>query len=135
MAQPLTAAWFEEFADQLESDSSFTTEMRHFDGSIRLDVGDRTVWMKIYRGQILEVLPEESEFGSTFAISGPLDEWERLLTQERNPFGEQQTLGLLQISGNALESTRMIDGINAMVRVLRDETSDDVSLTTGGDGQ
>ncbi|WP_227134730.1 hypothetical protein [Halorubellus salinus] len=133
MTQPLTADWFREFASELEDDESFTTEMRHFDGSVRLDVGDDTVWMKIYRGQILEVLAEEAEFGSTFAISGPAEEWERLLTQERNPFGEQQTLGLLQFSGNVLESTRMVDGINAMVRVLRAQTDDEVALTAGGD--
>jgi hypothetical protein len=129
----MTADWFREFASQLEEDESFTTEMRHFDGSIRLDVGDDTIWMKIYRGQILEVLDQESEFGTTFAISGPPDEWERLLTQERNPFGEQQTLGMLQFSGNVIESTRMVDGVNAMVQVLREATDGEVTLTAGGE--
>lgn len=107
--------------------------MRHFDGSIRLEVGSRTVWMKIYRGQFIEILDEEAEFGTTFTLSGPSEEWERLLTEDKNPFGEQQTLGLITISGNVLESTRLIDGLNALVDCLREITDEDVTITQGGD--
>jgi len=127
-----TVEWFRQFAQTLEDDESFQKTMRRFDGSIKLEIGDQTVWMKVYRGQILEVLGQEAEFGSTFTIAGPSEEWERLLTEDHNPFGEQQTLGLITISGNVLESNRLIDGINAMVDCLRAQTDNDVAIASGG---
>lgn len=120
--------WFRDFSDELESDSEFQQSMRHFDGAIRLEIGEDVVWMKIYRGQILEVSPQEAEFGSTFSIEAPPSEWERLLTEEKNPFGEQQTLGKIAIGGNALEATRVNGGLNVMVEHLRDATPDTLSL-------
>lgn len=124
--------WFSEFSEELEEDESFRTAMRHFDGSIKLEVGNQTIWMKIYRGRILEVLDQEAEFGSTFTIAGPPEQWERLLTEDRNPFGEQQTLGLIEISGNVLEATRLTDGLNAMVGCLRTQSADEVAVAAGG---
>jgi len=125
------ADWFRSFGDELESDEEFQQSMRHFDGSIRLDIGEDVVWMKIYRGRILEVADQEAEFGSTFSIEAPLSEWERLLTAEKNPFGEQQTLGKIAIGGNALEATRVTNGLNVLVENLRAATPD--TLTVGGE--
>lgn len=122
------ADWFRSFGDELESDEEFQQSMRHFDGSIRLDIGEDVVWMKIYRGRIIEVADQEAEFGSTFSIGAPLSEWERLLTAEKNPFGEQQTLGKIAIGGNALEATRVTDGLNVLVEDLRAATPDTLSL-------
>ncbi|MFC7157683.1 hypothetical protein ACFQPA_19840 [Halomarina halobia] len=124
--------WFREFTEVLEDDPEFRQSMRHFDGSIRLEVGDQTIWMKIYRGRVIEVLDQEAEFGTTFTISGPSEEWERLLTADHNPFGEQQTLGKLVFSGNVLESTRLIDGINALVDCLRLQAGSDIVIASGG---
>lgn len=124
--------WFQEFINYLEENESFQSVMSHFDGAIKLKVGEEVIWMKIYRGKVLEVLDIEAEFGSTFAITGPPREWERLLTMERNPFGEQLMAGLININGNFLEAIRVIDGVNALLESLREKTSKNISLTSGG---
>lgn len=118
--------WFRSFCDTLETDEQFRRAMARFDGSIKLEVGDDVIWMKLYRGRVLEVLGQEAEFGSTFTVSGSPEQWTRLLTEDRNPFGEQQTLGKIEFRGNVLEATRMKDGLNVLVDRLRAETPDEI---------
>lgn len=131
MAEFPAVEWFRSFGETLEDDDRFRRAMARFDGSLKLEIGDDVVWMKLYRGRVLEVLGQEAEFGSTFTIAGPVEQWDRLLTEERNPFGEQQTLGKLEFRGNVLEATRMNDGLNVLVEHLRAETPDAVDLTEG----
>lgn len=121
-------SWFREFSEDLEGNGEFQKTMRHFDGSIRFDFGEDVIWMKIYRGQVLEVADQEAEFGSTFSLEASPTEWERLLTAQKNPFGEQQTLGKITIGGNALEATRVNGGLNVFVEQLREATPDDLSI-------
>jgi hypothetical protein len=123
-----SAEWFRSFSETLEADEAFRRSMARFDGSIKLEVGESVVWMKLYRGRVIEVLDEEAEFGSTFTVAGPTEQWERLLTEDRNPFGEQQTLGKIEFRGDVLEATRVTDGLNLLVEHLRAETPDTVAL-------
>lgn len=131
MADFPSVDWFRSFGETLEDDDQFRQAMARFDGSIKLEIGDDTVWMKLYRGRVLEVLEQEAEFGSTFTVAGPPEQWVRLLTEERNPFGEQQTLGKIEFRGNVLEATRLTDGLNVLVEHLREETPDTVDLAEG----
>jgi putative sterol carrier protein len=128
MASFPSAEWFRSFSETLEEDGDFQRAMARFDGSIKFEIGNDTVWIKFYRGNVLEVLGQEAEFGSTFTVAGPTQEWIRLLTEDRNPFGEQQTLGKIEFRGNALEATRITDGLNILVDHLRAETSDTLKL-------
>ncbi|MDS0476963.1 hypothetical protein NDO75_18490 [Natrinema sp. 1APR25-10V2] len=123
-----SAEWFRSFAETLEADEEFRRAMSRFDGSIKLEVGDEVVWMKLYRGEVIEILGQEAEFGSTFTVAGSTDQWMRLLTEDRNPFGEQQTLGKIEFRGDVLEATRVTDGLNLLVEHLRAETPDTVDL-------
>jgi len=120
----LTAEWFKHYREAIEKDESFKKSMRYFDGAVIFQSEEVETWVKIYRGELIEILDHEPPFGATFRIQGDQETWERLLTQrERNPFGEQLTNDDIKLSGNVLESTRVMDGINALVSTLREETS------------
>lgn len=123
MTELLSADWFRQHRGAIEQDEGFQLAMRYFDDSMLFQCEDTTTWLKVYRGEILEVLDHEPPLGSTFRLHAERPAWRRLFTApERNPFGEQLTTGAVTIRGNTLESTRAMDGINAMIDVIRAET-------------
>lgn len=124
MTEILTAEWFREHRDAIETDETFRTAMRYFDGAMLFEGDSTTAWLKVYRGDVIEVLDHEPPLGSTFRLSADEAAWRRLFGEsERNPFGEQLTTGAVTISGNTLESTRAMDGINAMIDAIRAQTA------------
>ena len=132
MTKLLTADWFREHRDTIEADEQFRAAMRYFDGSMLFQGPDTTTWLKVYRGDVIEVLDHEPPLGSTFRLSADRAAWERLFTDaSRNPFGEQLTVDKVTIAGSTLEATRAIDGLNAMIDAIRAETATDAD--SGGD--
>lgn len=55
-------------------------------------------------------------------------EWNRLLTADQNPFGEQQFPREIELGGNVLKATRTTDGLNIMVEYLWVETPQTADL-------
>ncbi len=73
----------ERFLEALAGDPEFEQETRWFDGSILLGYGEQSLWLKIYRGKVIDTLEFTPVFGYTFKISGPVSAWEKLGSKER----------------------------------------------------
>lgn len=73
----------ERFVQALADDPEFAREARWFDGSILLGYGDQILWLKIYRGAVIETLEFVPAFGYTFKLSGSVEAWEMLGSGER----------------------------------------------------
>lgn|SRR5690606_4159590 len=57
--------------------------MRWFDGSILVGRGAQALWLKIYRGKVIDTLEFTPVFGYTFKIAGSASAWEMLARDER----------------------------------------------------
>jgi hypothetical protein len=73
----------ERFLEALAADPEFEAEARWFDGSILIGVGDQQLWLKIYRGKVIDTLEFVPVFGYTFKLSGSEAAWEMLGSGER----------------------------------------------------
>jgi len=71
------------FLEALAADPEFEAEARWFDGSILIGVDTEIVWLKVYRGKVIDVLEFVPVFGYTFKLSGSAAAWEMLGNGER----------------------------------------------------
>jgi hypothetical protein len=71
------------FLEALAADPEFEAEARWFDGSILIGVDTEIVWLKVYRGKVIDVLEFVPVFGYTFKLSGAAAAWEMLGSGER----------------------------------------------------
>ena len=71
------------FLEALAADPEFEAEARWFDGSILIGVDTEIVWLKVYRGKVIDVLEFVPVFGYTFKLSGLAAAWEMLGNGER----------------------------------------------------
>ena len=76
-------AFQERFREALAGDPEFEAEARWFDGSILIGVGPEALWLKVYRGKVIDVLEFVPVFGYTFKLSGSVAAWEMLGSGER----------------------------------------------------
>jgi hypothetical protein len=76
-------AFQERFLAALADDETFAHEARWFDGSILVEVGAQRLWLKVYRGAVIDVLEFIPVFGYTFKLAGSVDAWTMLGTGER----------------------------------------------------
>jgi hypothetical protein len=72
-----------QFIEAVGSDAEFELEARWFDGSILLSIDAEDLWLKIYRGRIIDTLEYVPVFGYTFKVSGSAHAWEMLGIGER----------------------------------------------------
>ncbi|WP_187369423.1 hypothetical protein [Baekduia soli] len=69
--------------EALHADEEFVAEARWFDGSILIEAGAQRLWLKVYRGRVIEVFDFIPVFGYTFKLSGSPEAWTMLGTGER----------------------------------------------------
>lgn len=116
----------ERFLEALAADPEFEQEARWFDGSILVEVGAEPIWLKVYRGKVIDTLEFTPVFGYTFKLSGAPETWALLGSGERT-FTDLVSAGsryaesieeieaggggyrppLLAIEGNGVEAGRM----------------------------
>lgn len=118
-------SWLSDTVASANSDQRFATATEHFDGSIALEIGDETAWLKIYRGECIDTESYVPQFGATFRIVGPIEPWQRLAAGETS-FSEELYRATIQTKGNKLEANRLRDGLELFVRHLRQVTPDDI---------
>lgn len=71
------------FLEALAADPEFEAEARWFDGSILIVAGGEQLWLKVYRGKVIDTLEFVPVFGYTFKLSGSDAAWEMLGSGER----------------------------------------------------
>lgn len=83
MGDIASGSFRERLVHALNEHEGFRTETRWFDGSILLDLDGARLWMKVYRGRVLEALDEVPPFGFTFVLAGARESWEALVSGRR----------------------------------------------------
>lgn len=132
----------ERLREALNADEEFALESRWFDGSILLEAGAERVWLKVYRGQVIDHLEFVPAFGYTFKLTGSEEAW-RMLAEGERTFTDLATPGSrhcdtveeieaggggyrppeLAIEGNGLEAGRMHLAILRLATVLATVTT------------
>src|ERR1700683_5596533 len=81
-------AFQDRFVSALNAPPGFNAQAQWFDGSVLLEVGADLLWLKVYKGKVIDHQPAASPFGYTFKFSGGEAAW-KLLTG-----GQRQWSGL-----------------------------------------
>lgn len=135
-------AFAKQLTEALNEAEEFVAESRWFDGSILLESGADRLWLKVYRGQVIDHLEYVPPFGYTFKVSASPEAW-RLLHSGERTFTDLATPGSrhcasleeiaagaggyrapeIAIEGNGFEAGRMHLAILALTRVLTDVTN------------
>lgn len=130
------AAFQRRFLKALNANAEFNTQAQWFDGSVLLEVDDDRLWLKIYRGKVIDHETAVPAFGYTFKFSGPESAWKQLISGKRmwadltypgkRSFEDDpklKRLGALDVSirteGNLLESMRMTEAMFQLAYTLK----------------
>ena len=125
------------FIDALNANEDFNTQAQAFDGSILLQVDSDQLWLKIYKGRVIDHATAAPVFGYTFKLSGAERAWNLLLYGKRRwadltfpgtrYFGndpELKTVGQAHVEiateGNLLEAARLTEATFILAYALRD---------------
>jgi putative sterol carrier protein len=129
-------AMCEKIIQELNKNSQFSAQTEAFDGSIQLEIGDCMLWLKIYKGAVIDFAAEPSIFGYTFKITGSEKSWEYLFTGARRwadltfpgkrDFSDDPELSRLgemsseiSIQGNLLEAGRLTEAVFELAYTVR----------------
>lgn len=102
--------FFERVAEAAAGDAVFRAGTEHFDGSVLLEIGDFTVWMKWYRGGIIDMHEGADLLGYTFALRAPRETWTGIWELPRTsyrPWARFFNYGDIVTDGNVVEATRV----------------------------
>lgn len=130
-------AFQERFVSALNAHPSFNEQAQWFDGSVLLEVGTDLLWLKVYKGKVIDHQPAVPPFGYTFKFSGSEGSWKLLVSGQRlwadltfpgkRYFDDDPALataGTLHVEirteGNLLEAARLTEAMFQMAYVLRD---------------
>jgi hypothetical protein len=125
------------FVEALNANEAFKTQAMAFDGSVLLQVDDDNLWLKIYKGQVIDHEPAASAFGYTFKFRGSAAAWQLLLDGKRRwadltypgtrYFADDpqlETVGQHHVEiateGNLLEAARLTEAMFLLAYTLRD---------------
>ncbi|MGH8012245.1 MAG: hypothetical protein ACREQ4_07095 [Candidatus Binataceae bacterium] len=131
------AAFQRRLVDRLNASREFNQQAQWFDGSVLLEAGADQLWLKIYKGRIIDHQASVPPFGYTFKISGPERSWRLLIDGERlwadlitpgkRHFDDDPTLSgagpvppELRTEGNLLEAGRLTEAIYQLAYILRE---------------
>jgi len=134
------AALQKTLVERLNTNEAFQTQAAVFDGSVLLEVDDDKLWLKIYRGQVIDHDAQVPAFGYTFKFSGPEEHWQYLLSGRKTwadltfpgkrYFDDDpglSRLGELSVDiateGNLLEAGRLTEAMFELAYTLRDVAS------------
>lgn len=123
MSGLLNPGWRDELVKRLNSSSDFHSASLWFDGSVLLEMGGESAWLKIYAGRVIDVQNKASPFGFSFALRAPERVWAELLRNPRNMILSFTGSGRISVEGNQLEFMRLtktvvtlVDGMRALVQ-------------------
>lgn len=130
------AALQQRFVDALNANEAFATQAAVFDGAIQIEVDDDCLWLKVYKGRVIDHQASPSPFGCTFKLRGSAAAWQLLLSGERlwadltypgkRRFDDDPTLARagelsvdIRIEGNLIEAGRLTEATFELAYTLR----------------
>lgn len=127
----------ERFVKALNANANFREQSAVFDGSVLLEVDADRLWLKIYKGRVIDQQTEVPPFGYTFKFAGTEQAWKMLLSGERlwadltfpgkryfkddpklTRVGEMRAE--IQTEGNLLEAGRLTEAMFLLAYTLKD---------------
>ena len=128
------------FVEALNKNDAFRTQALAFDGSVLLEVDEDRLWLKIYKGEVIDSDTEVPVFGYTFKFCGPEANWRYLLDGTKlwadltfpgkRYFDDDPNLervGEMSVDitteGNLLEAGRLTEAMFELAYTLRDVAS------------
>lgn len=128
--------WLSQFAEELNSDADWTAAARYFDGRIQFKHDSGFSTLAVLAGKVVAVFPEGSPLGADIVVSGPDDEWQRVLDGKIDWFEALSPgLGKLELEGNVVEAWQYVDvmarAFDAMKRVGKPKEEGSVSWSPG----
>lgn len=130
-------AFQEKLVQALNANSLFNEQALRFDGSVLLEVGADRLWLKIYKGKVIDHQTAVPAFGYTFKFSGSEASWRLLVDGKRlwadltypgtryfDDDPELKTVGAFHVDiateGNLLEAGRLTEAMFHLAYTLRD---------------
>lgn len=130
-------AFQERFVSALNAHPGFNEQAQWFDGSVLLEAGADLLWLKIYKGKVIDHQSAVPAFGYTFKFSGSEASWKLLASGQRlwsdltypgkRYFDDDPALATagamhveIRTEGNLLEAGRLTEAMFQMAYVLRD---------------
>ncbi|MGE0858415.1 MAG: hypothetical protein AB7I01_04100 [Gammaproteobacteria bacterium] len=124
------------FVDALNANPRFATQARAFDGAVQIEVDADCLWLKIYKGRVIDHQAAPSIFGYTFKLRGAEAAWRDLVSGKRlwadltfpgkRDFSDDPDLtrvGELSVAiateGNLLEAGRLTEAMFELAYTLR----------------
>ena len=128
------------FIDALNQNDAFRTQALAFDGSVLIEVDEDRLWLKIYKGEVIDSDCAVPVFGYTFKFAGPEKNWRYLLDGTKlwadltfpgkryfDDDPDLQRVGELSVDiateGNLLEAGRLTEAMFELAYTLRDVAS------------
>jgi hypothetical protein len=106
------------FTEMLNTNSDFAQSGKFFDGSIQLNIGQETFWIKAFMGSAIYITHEPPPFGFTFAVKGSVEDWRFAIAGSKNRFREALITHRLCVEGNQIEFTRVGKAVHGLSDVL-----------------
>ncbi|MGB1883500.1 MAG: hypothetical protein ACPHUF_06320 [Gammaproteobacteria bacterium] len=126
----------EKLVSALNKNESFGTQAAVFDGSIQIEVDKDCLWLKVYKGKVIDHQAGPSPFGYTFKLAGSEQSWNYLLSGARKwadltfpgkrYFDDDPTLSRvgeleteISIEGNLVEAGRLTEATFELAYTLK----------------
>lgn len=110
--------FFERVRAATAADPAFRRGTEFFDGAVLLEIGDFAVWMKWYRGDIVDLHEGADLLGYTFALRAPLETWRGIWELPRTalkPWARLFNYGEIATEGDAVAAGRVLGGTFALI--------------------
>jgi hypothetical protein len=115
--------FFEAIRDALNNDPEFARATRLFDGSVLLNIGKQSIWMKWYRGQVIDLHEGIDLLGFTFSLTAPEDVWRDIIDLPRTsykPWAKLFNFGEIAMGGDIVAATRVQEATFIMAGHIHD---------------
>jgi len=129
-------ALVERFVAALGGNPAFALQARAFDGAIQLEEDDAVLWLKVYKGRVIDHQRQPSAFGYTFKFRGAASAWRALVDGSRTwadltfpgkrDFSDDPALTrvgepsvAIRTEGNLLEAGRLTEACFELAYTLR----------------
>ena len=132
-----SSALHKKFVKALNANERFAEQAMWFDGSVLLECDSDKLWLKIYKGKVIDQQAAVPPFGYTFKFSGPETAWKALTsgkklwadltfpgTRNFDNDPKLETAGAFHVDiateGNMLEASRLAEAMFELAYTLRD---------------
>lgn len=108
---------------ELEKDLEFKSLAEWFTGKWLFEIGDERYTLHLQRGSRIEIEPGVNIAGYDFALTGPKDEWQKLLKSEiKLAQGLNYYYGRLSLRGNFIIAANSMRLLACIIMKMQDLT-------------